>query len=320
VALVGHKLDEVLSVSDRVTVLRAGRTVLEADRSAVDPSSLVAAMVGSSAGAEAVEIESVTVGKSAVAFVERAGAAPPVARLEGVSVRGARGERAVHDVTLEVRRGEVVGVAGVEGNGQHELALVLAGRRAPDEGTATIPTDPSFIPQDRKREGLVGDFTLTENVALALHRDPAYRRGPFLRWPHLRERTRELLDAYSVKAPSPDAAARELSGGNQQRVVVARELGRSPSLLVAENPTRGLDVGAAAFVHARLRELTDAGVVLVSTDLDEVLRLSHRILVMVRGRLLPVPEGERSREGIGRMMLAGGGAERGPLPGGGPPP
>ena len=310
VALVGHKLDEVLSVSDRVTVLRAGRTVLEAERSAVDAASLVAAMVGSAAGVEAVEVESVT-GESARGarsspIAGRSADAPVVARLVNVSLRGARGEAALADVSLDVRRGEVVGVAGVEGNGQHELAQVLAGRRTPEGGTAAIPADPSFIPQDRKREGLVADFTLTENVALALHRGPEYRRGPLLRWPRLRERTSELLSAFSVKAPSPEVPAHALSGGNQQRVVVARELGRTPSLLVAENPTRGLDVEAAAFVHARLSALEDAGVVLISTDLDEILRLSHRILVMVRGRLLAVREDEQTREGIGRLMLAGG--------------
>jgi simple sugar transport system ATP-binding protein len=151
----------------------------------------------------------------------------------------------------------------------------------------------------------VRDFTLTENVALALHRGPEYRRGPWIRWAALRERTRALLAAFAVKAPSSETTARELSGGNQQRVVVARELGRGPALLVAENPTRGLDVTAAAFVHGRLRALPDSGVVLISTDLDEVLRLSDRVYVMVRGRLLEVPESGRTREGIGRMMLAG---------------
>jgi simple sugar transport system ATP-binding protein len=148
---------------------------------------------------------------------------------------------------------------------------------------------------------------LTENVALALHRDPRYRRGALLRWGMVRARTTELMQTFSVKAPSSEARALSLSGGNQQRMVVARELGRTPSLLVAENPTRGLDVSAAAFVHRLLWGLTETGVVLISTDLDEVLRLSDRILVMVRGRLVPVPDGARSREGVGRLMLTGAG-------------
>jgi ABC-type uncharacterized transport system ATPase subunit len=196
----------------------------------------------------------------------------------------------------------------VEGNGQRELAQLLSGRIRPASGPADVPADPSYIPQDRSREGLVRDFTLTENVALALHREPQYRSGAWVRWRNLRERTRELLAAFSVKAPSTESTARELSGGNQQRVVVARELGRAPALLVAENPTRGLDVTAAAFVHGRLRDLPNTGTVLISTDLDEVLRLSDRVYVMVRGRLLEVPAAARTREGIGRMMLAG--AER----------
>jgi general nucleoside transport system ATP-binding protein len=316
VVLVAHKLDEVLSVADRVTVLREGRTVLEAERSAVDAAVLVEAMVGSLGTDVAAEVVTVAA-EVAAEVVPVATAATPqraptsgetVARLDGVSVVGAHGEAVLGDVTLEVRRGEVVGVAGVEGNGQRELAQLLAGRLDASAGTVALPPDPSFIPQDRSREGLIPDFTLTENVALALHREPEYRRGPVLRWGPLRERTLELLDTFSVRPPLPEARARALSGGNQQRVVVARELGRDPDLLVAENPTRGLDVRAAAFVHRRLRELSGAGIVLISTDLDEVLRLSDRVFVMVRGRLLEVPAAARTREGVGRMMLGGTGA------------
>jgi simple sugar transport system ATP-binding protein len=316
VVLVAHKLDEVLSVADRVTVLREGRTVLEAERGAVDVATLVEAMVGSAgtdAAAEVVPVTGPGAGSTGGRGASRGeassarGSAPgaTVARLEGVSLSGAGGEPLLRDLTLELRRGEVVGVAGVEGNGQRELAQLLAGRIAPGRGTVALPDDPAFIPEDRSREGLVQDFTLTENMALALHRERAYRRGPLLRWGPLRDRTAALLETFSVRPASPEARARTLSGGNQQRVVVARELGRDPDLLVAENPTRGLDVRAAAFVHRRLRGLGEAGVVLISTDLDEVLRLSDRVFVMVRGRLLEVPEGARTREGVGRMMLAG---------------
>jgi len=305
VVLVAHKLDEVLSVADRVTVLRAGRTVLEAPRSAVDGDALVAAMVGSHGSDLAAEVRTT---RAARAPAERPRPAPApatvVARIEGVRVRNTGGALAVRDASLVVHRGEVVGVAGVEGNGQTELARVLAGRRAPDSGKVHLPPDPAFIPQDRGREGLVADFTLVENVALALYRDPTYTRGPLLRWGRLRERTRELLRAFSIRAPSPETRAHALSGGNQQRVVVARELARTPELLVAENPTRGLDVSASAFVHRRIGALTRTGVVLLSTDLDEVLQLSDRIFVMRRGQLIEVPEGARTREGVGRMMLS----------------
>jgi simple sugar transport system ATP-binding protein len=298
VVLVAHKLDEVLGVADRVTVLRGGRTVLTASREDVDAASLTRAMVGA--------------GEPGVDARRREGdEAPPgevVARLEGVGLIRPHGAR-LDDVSLTVHRGEIVGIAGVEGNGQRELALVLAARRLPDEGRVDLPADPGFIPQDRRREGLVLDFDLAENLALGLHRDPALRAGPFLRWAALRRRAADRLRRFDVRAPGPATRARTLSGGNQQRVVVARELERSADLLVAENPTRGLDVAGTAYVRERLASLRDLepspGVVLLSTDLDEVLELADRLFVMVRGRLLPVPAERRDRDGVGALMLGG---------------
>jgi simple sugar transport system ATP-binding protein len=364
VVLVAHKLDEVLSVADRVTVLRSGRTVLEAPRAEVDARVLVEAMVGVAGSDEAAEVEAAnrparpvmatatqlaktadsaaTPAPTSVSPADRdspieapanskpseelksqtpaiaptprrslaSSTAPVIARLRDVSVKGARGEVALVGVNLDVRRGEIVGVAGVEGNGQRELAQVLSGRLEPDAGVADLPADPAYIPQDRTLEGLIAEFTLAENMALALHRSADYRRGPILRWGAVRERTRQVLEAFTVIPSVPDAPARALSGGNQQRVVAARELSRVPELLVAENPTRGLDVAASAFVHRRLRDLPESAVVLVSTDLDEVLRLSDRVLVLVRGRLHPVPDEARTRDGVGRLMLAGFGAGR----------
>jgi ABC-type uncharacterized transport system ATPase subunit len=309
VVLVAHKLDEVLSVADRVTVLRAGTTVLEAPRAEVDAGVLVEAMVGAVGTEEAAEVKTAAGDTEVLTWSEHRDV-PIIARLKDVSVRGARGENALVGVSLEVRRGEIVGVAGVEGNGQRELAQVLSGRLVPDSGVADLPADPAYIPQDRTREGLVAEFTLAENMALALHRGAEYRRGPILRWGAIRERARQLLEAFAVIPAVPDMPARALSGGNQQRVVVARELSRVPELLVAENPTRGLDVSASAFVHRRLRDLPESAVVLISTDLDEVLRLSDRVLVLVRGRLHPVPDEARTRDGVGRLMLAGSDAER----------
>ena len=316
VVLVAHKLDEILAVADRVTVLRNGRTVLRALRDEVDAAGLARAMVGAGSG------DAVPVGVGAAATAsgrdlgaarggpaDEASAAEIVARLRGARVDGEGGAPRVEDADLEVRRGEIVGIAGVEGNGQRELALVLAGRLRPDGGSREIPPDPGFIPQDRRREGLVLDFDLVENLALALHREPGLRRGPLLRWGELRRRAAAAMERFDVRAPGPGASAASLSGGNQQRVVVARELERGSDLLVAENPTRGLDVAAEEYVHGRLRGLRDRtpapGVVLISTDLDEVLALSDRLFVMVRGRLLEVPEGERTREGVGERMLAG---------------
>ncbi len=306
VALVAHKLDEVLALAARVTVLRRGRTVMSALRSEVDADSLTRAMVGR----EHVERAGTAGAAERAASRPRRSGGAVVASLDDIRVRGFRGEWAVDGVSLEVARGEIVGVAGVEGNGQRELARVLAGRSAPDEGEVRIPGSVGFVPQDRTREGIVGSFDLAENMALALYREPSARSGVFLRWGELRRRAQALMRSYDVRAPSYRTRARELSGGNQQRVVVARELAMARDLLVAENPTRGLDVSAAAFVHGeltRLVERTDRqppGVVLISTDLDEVLALSDRVLVLVRGRVREVPAERRTRKGVGSLMLA----------------
>jgi ABC-type uncharacterized transport system ATPase subunit len=298
VVIVAHKLDEALAVADRVTVLREGRTVLEASRDQVDARALAAAMVGEERTRELESAPLEAVGHQRGALV---------ARLDGVVLPGGLVTGAGAPVSLDVHRGEIVGVAGVEGNGQRELALVLAGRAAPMSGRVELPADPGFVPQDRSREGLIGELDLAENVALALHRRPEWRRGQLMRWDGLRAATREMIARYQVRAPGPHALARTLSGGNQQRMVVARELAGGRELLVAENPTRGLDVAATAFVHGELRRLRakgTAGVVLVSSDLDEVLELADRILVMVRGRLTEVPAGVRSRAAVGALMLS----------------
>lgn len=325
VALVAHKLDEVLAVSGRVTVLRAGRTVLTAPASEVDSPTLVAAMVGEGVADEIalgaqLEREDTAAGRRA-----GSGAGPArgravgdsdgergtegdavVARLEGVS--GSR----LTSVSLEIRSGEIVGVAGVEGNGQHELALVLAGRMRPVSGAVEVPDEVAFIPQDRRREGLVADFDLTENAALALSRLETFSDGPFMPWDRLRAEAERIRTRFEVAAPSVDTQAGALSGGNQQRVIIGRELALGAPMLVAENPTRGLDVSAAAFVHDELRRLASEGlaVVLIATDLDEVLGLSDRMFVMTRGRCHPVSAAARSREGVGALMLSASATDR----------
>jgi len=304
VVLVTHKLDEALAVADRVTVLRNGATVLTAPAAEVDAEALVRAMVGER------EVDGAAVGHAAVPrAAPRAGRGDVVAEVRDAKVRGERGEWALDGVSLDVRRGEIVGIAGVEGNGQRELALVLAGVITSDEGSVSIPEGVGFIPQDRTREGLVPDFDVTSNVALALHGRAEYRRGPLMRWRALRARARELMRTFDVRAPGPDVPVATLSGGNQQRVVVSRELAVATDLLVAENPTRGLDVTASAFVHRELERLAadpgGPGVVLLSTDLDEILALSHRVYAMARGRLVAVPDEERTRAGVGARMLGG---------------
>ena len=319
VVLVAHKIDEVLGVADRVTVLRSGRTVLSAPRDSVGRAALIRAMVGFDVetGATSVtgrlRVAHEEEGPTAVAGIGGGVEREVVASLEGVSALGASGQMALDGVWLTVRRGEIVGIAGVEGNGQRELARVLTGRLKPLRGRVEAPVGVGFVPQDRTNEGLIGSFDLAENVALALHDDPRVSHRGILRWTELRSHAEAIRTRFEVRAPSISTLAATLSGGNQQRLLLGRELMRSQDLLVAENPTRGLDVAAESFVHAELVRISSSdagpGIVLLSTDLDEVLAISTRILVMSRGRLLPLGARERTREAVGALMLDGGDPE-----------
>ena len=304
IVLVAHKLDEVLAVADRVTVLRRGARVLTEEAAGVSARALAEAMIGEALGDGAG-------GRGRAGdrgeAEDRGGAA---ATLTGVTVDSPRAFP-LRDVDLTVRRGEILGVAGVDGNGQRALAAVLAGMVKPDSGAAVLPREVGWIPQDRGEEGLVKDFTITENVALALHAKAAYRRGPWLDWAGIGDRSAALVGEMDVRAGSPDARARTLSGGNQQKVVAGREFLRAGELLVAESPTRGLDVKATRAVRARLADLVRTGdrppgVVLISADLDEVLELADRIAVMVRGRLIPVRPEDHNPTAIGALMLSAG--------------
>ena len=300
IVLVAHKIEEVLRVADRVTVLRQGRTMLSGPASDASESTLVAAMVGRTFG-----------GSVPARPTARRRSGDAVAVLEDVTLRG-RARPALDGVSLTVRRGEILGVAGVDGNGQRELALVLAGRRRPASGVARLPPGIGFVPQDRTREGLIADFDLVENVALALHDSDRYARGGLMRWGDLRVRAEEIRTRFDIRAPSVDVHGRTLSGGNQQRLVVGRELGLARDLLVAESPTRGLDVRSTAFVRSELVRLVEdeggPGIVLLSTDLDEVLALADRGVVMTHGRLAVPSSAHPTREEVGALMLGSSGA------------
>jgi len=293
VVLITHKLREARAVADDVTVLRRGTTVLAGSASALDEASLVTALVGAEGASELL----------------RTGESPPhagsvsapsvVATLRQVSVLNERGKEAVRDASLEVRRGEIVGVAAIEGAGQHELLRLLAGRTSPSRGTVTLPDRIAFIPEDRHRDAMVLDMTLVENVAL---RGLSSRRG-VIDWSSLTSECDEMLGDFDVRASGHRALGRELSGGNQQKFVLGRELSMAPELVIAENPTRGLDIRATAAVQRQLRDVRAAGsaVVVYSSDLDEVLALADRVVVMHAGTLRSIETPTRAV--VARAML-----------------
>jgi ABC-type uncharacterized transport system ATPase subunit len=296
--LITHKLDEALRAADRVTVLRQGTVTYAGSRASQTMESLARAMIGPSPD---------------LPFISTAGArrqpgassGPELIRLDSLEVSRESGYGiAVRRGSLVVKAGEIVGLAAVEGNGQRELLRAVAGRIMPLRGRLEVTRPIGFIPEDRTSEGLIQELSLTENVVLGLgNSGPWIRRGR-VRWRQARARTGQLLEEFGILASGPDARAVSLSGGNQQKLVVARELSRSPAVLVAENPTRGLDVGAAAAIHARIRAAAGAGAAVLfhSSDLDEVLHLAHRVVVMARGVMVEVPF-SASRTEVGSVML-----------------
>jgi simple sugar transport system ATP-binding protein len=297
--LITHKLDEALSVADHVTVLRAGRVVLSGPAGSHAADVLAAAMVG---GAPT---------EPAMVDAPPAPPAPPPARAvrcRNLALMREDGRGlALRAATFDVASGEVVGVAAIEGSGQRELLRALAGLRRPVAGALETEPPVSFIPEDRTTEGLIGELTVAENVALGLGREMPWVRNGRMDWAAVRRRTAELVVRYGIRAAGVSAPVATLSGGNQQKVVVARALERAPRLLVAENPTRGLDVHAARSVWAELHGAASGGaaVIVWSSDLDEIVAHAGRLLVIARGEILVPPPGA-DRLVIGAMMLGRG--------------
>lgn len=283
--LITHKLEEARTFADEVTVLRGGRATLSARAPDVSSEQLVRAMLGED-----------------LSFVS--GSEPPrvvgpvLVRADHISLRDARGVVRVRDASFEVRAGEIVGVAGVEGAGQHELLRAAAGRLRPDSGVLTLPQRIGYAPDDRLSEALIPQFDLRQN--LALH-DANGRRG-LMRWKHLEKVALTLLAEFDIRAPHVRLLVKALSGGNQQKFVFARELHDHPHLLVAVNPTRGLDVRASQSLLQRIRQARDAGmaVLMHSSDIDEMLACCDRILVAHAGDLVEVP---RDRDQVGRALV-----------------
>jgi simple sugar transport system ATP-binding protein len=288
IIFISHKLNEVLELADRVTVLRRGKVV---DTQPV-------------AGATEESLARLMVGREVLLDVEKSAVTPGAALLgvQDLHVVDDRGIEKVRGVSFEVHEGEIVGLAGVDGNGQAELIDAIAGLRRAEAGTVTLGGEDvtkhgvrshfddglGHVPQDRQRRGLVLDFSIAENIALHDFRRPPNSRFGWLFPRRLVERARRLISEFDVRGGGASTAAGALSGGNQQKVILAREIDRDPRVLIAAQPTRGLDVGAIEFVHRRLVEERDEGraVLLVSLELDEVLSLSDRILVMFEGQIV----------------------------------
>lgn len=285
VILITHKLTEALRVADDITVLRHGMTSLSAARLGVDENRLIEAMLGHGQVRLEKGGEVRTVGQPAI-----------VAR--NVSIMDARGAVRIREATFEVRCGEIVGVAAVEGSGHRELLKAISGRLPISGGSLELPRSVGFVPDDRHRDGLVLDMTLAENYAL---RGAGSRRG-MIQWQSVAAATRGILRDFDVRAIGENAVARTLSGGNQQKFILGRELQGPPPALVVENPTRGLDVRAAAWIQDQLFQARSNGVatVVYSADLDEVLTLADRMLVVYSGTVREVPV---DRDVIGRAML-----------------
>jgi simple sugar transport system ATP-binding protein len=298
--LITHKLDEALRAADRVTVLRQGRVTYSGPVEGQSVDSLARAMIGPSSAEPFRQT-------AAPAQVSRSPARELI-RFDALEVSRESGYGiALRPAALSVRAGDIVGIAAVEGNGQRELLRAVAGRIAPLRGKLEVVHPIAFIPEDRTSEGLIPELSLTENLTLGLGREAPWVRGGRVRWREARRRTEELLNQFGITAPEPAVKAGTLSGGNQQKLVVARELSRKPSVIVAENPTRGLDLTAAAAIHAKLRAAAASGTAVLfhSTDLDEVLQLAQRVLVIARGVMTEVPP-STSRAEIGAIMLRGG--------------
>ena len=296
VVLITHKLRDAIAVADDVTVLRAGRVVLTGTVQSVNEESLASAMLGSDSAKASSNGPGSAV--NAAPLGSATGSADAVAELREVALSARRGTPGLLGVSFIARRGEIVGVAAVEGNGERELLRVLAGRLRPERGTVSLPARIGYIPQDRHADAIADEMTLTENIALA---GAGPRRG-WIDWGAMRSRTERMMIRFDVRASGPDARAGTLSGGNQQRLVLARELDGDPSLVVADQPTRGLDIRATAYVHERLRGARESGaaVVLHSADLDEILGIADRVIVVSRGVVTEVHGG---RDAIGRAML-----------------
>ncbi len=308
VVFISHKLNEVLAVSDRITVLRDGRVIDTVEARLTEQKGLACMMVG----------------RDVILQVSKSPAQPQemVLKIEGLCANDDRELQALYDIDLDVRAGEILGIAGVAGNGQSELEQVIAGLRKATRGQVTIcgkdVTNSSprevgccglaHIPSDRYRMGLLSDFSIAENLVLQRIGEKPFTKRGWLDWKAIRQQAEELVQSFDVRTPSVELAAGKLSGGNAQKMILARELARQPRVLISAQPTRGLDVSAIEYVHRQLIAQRDAGVaiLLFSTELQEIMTLSDRIAVMYEGRIVGMVDSSQADVFEIGMMMAGG--------------
>ncbi|WP_034268509.1 ABC transporter ATP-binding protein [Actinospica robiniae] len=303
IVFITHKLKEVKAIADRITVIRRGEVVGSADPSMSEN-----------------ELAAMMVGRSVQLVVDKAPAAPGAEALvvDGLTIRDVHGNAAVDDVSFTVRGGEILGIAGVQGNGQSELAEAILGLVPVESGSIrldgrellgrspreVLDAGVGFIPEDRGHDGVVGEFSVAENLVLDLYKTAPFGKRLSVDLGEVERNAGERIAEFDIRPTDPAHPAGKLSGGNQQKVVVARELSRPLSLLVASQPTRGVDVGAMEFIHKRIVAERDLGrpILVVSTELDEVLALSDKVAVMYRGKIVGTVSADTPREKIGLLM------------------
>ncbi len=315
IILITHKLKEIMEIADTVTIIRRGKVVDSVKVAETSAKELAEKMVGREVSFKVDKKEAVT--------------GQPVLEVKQVMVRNQQGLPALKGINLDVKAGEILGIAGVDGNGQSELIEALTGLKSIDSGTVFLngqeitnrsPRDisesgVSHIPEDRHKHGLILDFTMSENMVLETYFHPEYTKRGFLNYEAIDRHAEKLIREFDVRTPSIYNYARSLSGGNQQKAIIAREINKNPQLLIAAQPTRGLDVGAIEFVHKQLIAQRDQGkaVLLISFELDEIMNLSDRIAVIYEGQIVgEVKPRETNDQELGLMMagskrLQGGG-------------
>ncbi|NNV01871.1 ABC transporter ATP-binding protein [Brevibacillus sp. MCWH] len=308
IILITHKLKEIMAVCDAVTIIRRGKVI---DSVAVKDTNLD-------------ELAAKMVGREVTFKVDKKPPQPKevILSVENITAMGNRGVNALNGISFEVRAGEILGIAGVDGNGQSELIEVLTGLRKASGGrvllkgqdiTNRLPREISeaglsHIPEDRHKRGLVLDFTMSENMVLETYFHPRFNKNGFLDYAAIDKHASKLIEEFDVRTPSIHTKARALSGGNQQKAIIAREVDKDPDLLIAAQPTRGLDVGAIEFIHKRLVEQRDKGkaVLLISLELDEVINVSDRIAVIYEGQIVGIVDAKSTTEQELGLMMSGG--------------